>query len=224
MRPLKPLLGLLPALALQVAASTASAASYTFALTDFSVSTVAVTGVNLGTLPASAPALPADATFTLPAEPLLLPPSASNTYLAASEGKFLRYTFDLPAGFYDLAFTFEALVNDEFAVYINDTVVAMQASTGVENFVTPIPGFSLNASGTATDTSGKLEYLLVNGMQPLFHAGTNELTVFGADTWQYGGFSSISGTISAVPEAETYAMFLAGIGLLACAVRRRPAG
>lgn len=58
-------------------------------------------------------------------------------------------------------------------------------------------------------------------MQPLFLAGTNELTVFGTDTWQYGGFSFIGGTISAVPEAQTGAMFLAGMGLVAYRVRRK---
>lgn len=129
MRLPKLLVCLLPALALQIGAGTALAESYAFTLADFKVSTVSLTLVNLSDSPASAPALPADATFTLSAEPFSLPPSASNTYLAASEGKFLRYTFDLPAGFYSLALTFEALVNDEFAVYINDTVVAIQAST-----------------------------------------------------------------------------------------------
>lgn len=221
MRPLKLLAHLLLPILLQSTASPGLAASYTLSLNDFTVSTVSLTLVNLTDSPASAPALPADATFTLPAEPLSLPPGASNTYLAASEGKFLRYTFDLPAGFYDLAFSFEALVNDEFAVYINDTVVAIQASTGVDNFTAPIPGFSLDASGAATDTSGKLEYLRLSGMQSLFLAGKNELTVFGTDTWQYGGFSWIDGTISAVPEVKSHTMFLAGLGLLAHAVRRR---
>jgi hypothetical protein len=80
-------------------------------------------------------------------------------------------------------------VNDEFALYVNNTVVAMQSSTGTDNFFAPLPGFSMNDAGIATDTSGKLEYLLTSGIQPLFHAGKNELTLFGTDTLLYGGIA-----------------------------------
>lgn len=202
------------ALASPFMVSNASAMTVTFNLTDFLISSSTITGVNLTDSPSSAPALPADATFTLP-------PDTTNTYLTGNQGKFLRYSFDLPAGFYDLAFTFEALVNDEYALYVNDTVVAMQATTTQNNFVAPLPGFSMNAAGIATDTSGKLEYLLTSGMQPLFHAGTNELTLFGTDTLLYGGISAISGTITAVPEPEAYGMMLAGLGLIGWMARRK---
>ncbi len=206
-----------------LAANTASAVTVSFSLPDFLISTTKMVGVNLGPLPSSAPALPADASFTLPADSVIsLPPNASNTYLAASEGMFLRYSFTLPAGFHDLAFSFDALVNDEFALYVNGTVVAIQGSTGTDNFDVPLPGFTLASTGVATDTSNKLEYLLTDGMQPLFHAGTNELTVFATDTWMWGGVGSINGTISAVPETQTYGMMLAGLGLLALFVRQRP--
>lgn len=198
------------------------ATNVTFDLTDFMISTSTTSSVNLFDDPIYAPALPADATFTLPADAeLSLPPTPSNTYFAANEGKFLRFTFELPAGFYDLAFTFEALVNDEFALYVNDTVVAIQASTTQINFDDPLPGFSMNTAGIATDTSGKLEYLLTSGMQPLFHAGTNELTLFGTDTLIYGGVSAINGTIAAVPEPEAYGMMLAGLGMVGWMARRK---
>jgi hypothetical protein len=202
------------ALASPFMVSNASAMTVTFQLTDFLVSNSTTSGVNLTDSPSSAPALPADATFTLP-------PDTTNTYLTANQGKFLRYSFDLPAGFYDLTFTFEALVNDEYALYVNDTVVAIQATTTQNNFVAPLPGFSMNAAGIATDTSGKLEYLLTSGMQPLFHAGTNELTLFGTDTLLYGGISVINGTITAVPEPEAYGMMLAGLGLIGWMARRK---
>jgi hypothetical protein len=221
MRPFKRLVWLMLVLTSPLLANHASAATVSFGLTDFSVSTTTISGVNLFPDPVYAPALPADATFSLPAEPFSMPPSPSNTYLAMYEGKFLRFTFELPAGYYDLAFTFEALVNDEFALYVNDTVVAMQSTTDGINFDAPLPGFSMDAAGTATDTSDKLDYLLVNGIQPLFHAGTNELTLFGTDTLIDGGISIINGTISAVPEPEVYGMMLAGLGLLALATRRR---
>lgn len=197
-------------------AGNASAVNIAFDLADFVISTTTTSGVNLfAATPSSAPALPADATFTLPADAVFSePPNPSNTYLAAWEGKFLRYSFDLPAGFYDLAFAFEASVNDEYALYINGTVVAMQTTTTSSNFVVPLPGFSMDTAGLATDTSGKLDYLLTTGIQPLFHAGTNELTLFGTDTLIYGGISVIGGTITAVPEPEAYGMMLAGLGLV----------
>ncbi len=197
-------------------ANAVSAATIPFALSDFMVSTTTTSGVNLSSSPGSAPALPADSTFTLP-------PDATNTYLSSGQGKFLRFSFNLPSGFQDLTFDFQALVNDEFALYVNDTVVAMQTSTGTDNFAAPLPGFSLNAAGTAVDTSGKLEYLLTSGMQSLFHAGTNELTLFGTDTLQYGGIGSIDGTISVapVPEPAVYQLMLAGLGLLLVVASRR---
>ena len=215
------------ALASPFMAGNASAVNIAFDLADFMISTTTTSGVNLPAAanPSSAPALPADATFTLPADAVYAqPPNASNTYLAAGEGKFLRYSFDLPAGFYDLAFTFEANVNDEYALYVNGTVVAMQTTTTSTNFVAPLPGFSMNTAGLATDTSGKLDYLLTNGIQPLFHAGTNELTLFGTDTLIYGGILAIDGTITAVPEPEAYGMMLAGLGLVGWMAWRKKRG
>jgi hypothetical protein len=203
-------------------AGNAFALTVPFSLTDFKLSTVTTSGVSLNASPSSAPALPADATFTDPADAVLaLPPTPSNTYLASQEGKFLRFNFNLPANFSELGMTFEALVNDHFALYVNDTVVAIQATTSTLNFAAPLPGFAMDAGGLATDTSGKLEYLLANGIQPLFKPGPNELTLFGADTLLFGGISAIDGTVSLVPEAETYAMMLAGLGLVVVATRGR---
>jgi hypothetical protein len=194
----------------------ASAATTSFDLTDFSLSTTVLNGVGLSAQPGSAPALPASNTFTLVPDP-------AGVYLPRYDGRFLRYTFQLPTGFRDLEFTFETLVNDTFALYVNGTVVAIQATTTTVNFVDPLPGFSLNAAGTATDTSGKLEYLMTSGMQSLFVEGTNELTLFGTDTLLYGGISEINGSIAAVPEPAAMWMLLTGLGLTGLAARRRVA-
>ena len=194
----------------------AAAATTSFDLTDFSLSTTVLNGVGLSYQPESAPALPASGTFTRVPDP-------SGVYLPSHDGRFLRYTFDLPTRFRDLEFTFQALVNDTFALYVNDTVVAIQATTTTVNFVDPLPGFSLNAAGTATNTSGKLEYLMISGMQSLFVEGTNELTLFGTDTLLYGGISQVNGSIAAVPEPDAMWMLLAGLGLTGLAVRRRAA-
>ena len=48
-------------------------------------------------------------------------------------------------------------------------------------------------------------------------AGTYSLTFLGSGTGGYGGFY----TVSAVPEPETYAMFLAGLGALGLMASRR---
>ena len=218
--------------ALLVMSNAASAVTITFDETNFLVSTATTGGVNLSSSTASAPALPSDALFTLA-------PTAGNLYLPAGVGKYVRFNFSLPADFINLSFSFEASVNEEYALYINDMVVAIQGTTIAANFSAPLPGFSLNTAGTAVDTSGKLgnvteDYLLTSGMQSLFQTGANELTLYGTDTFQYGGFNSIDGVISydiseppppppppppGVPEPTT--MLLLGLGLMGLAGVRR---
>ncbi|UTF51720.1 PEP-CTERM sorting domain-containing protein [Desulfomicrobium sp. ZS1] len=208
-------------LALFVISNNVFAETIVFNETDFLVSTVSTSSLNLSSDPALAPMLPADGTFTLF-------PDSDNLYLASNVGKYLRFDFTLPSIYSSFDFVFDASVNDEYALYINDTVVAMQASTDAANFDDPLPGFHLDATGTAVDTSGKLEYLLSSGMQSLFHSGLNELTLFGTDTLLYGGFNSINGGISydttepppnPVPEPST--IMLVGISLVGLAGVRR---
>jgi hypothetical protein len=199
--------------------SVVSAVTIAFDWTDFRISTVTNLNYPLNSNPTSAPALPPDDTFTL-APSLPINPS-SNNYFTNNQGKFERYTFDLPAGFSDLSFSFRIAVDDWFAIYINDTVVAIQTTTSTENFYEPFPGFSMNTDGTATDTSGgKLEYLLASGMHLLFQSGTNELTVFGRDTWWVGGFGLAYGEIHynttelpppSVPEPATILLLSSGL-------------
>jgi len=212
------------ALTLLMISTALPAATITFDVNDFMISTTTTSGTNLSSLPTSAPGLPADGTFTLS--------PTGNLSLSPSEGKFLRFDFLLPTGYYNLAFSFDALVDDEFALYLNDTVVAMQSDTSTVNFNTPLPGFSMDTAGAATDTSGgKLDYLLASGIQPLFQPGANELTLYGTDTVVGGSIASIDGMISyeiddtlppnGVPEPVT--AILLGCGLIGLAGFRRTA-
>lgn len=205
-------------------AEAAAAGTIEFGIPDFRTSTVTTSGIDLAGTTTNVPSLPADASFSLP----------YSLGLGVDQGKFLRYDFSLPAGFGEIAFEFSVSVNDEYALYLNDTLIATQTTTAVTNFILPLPGVSLSAGGVASDVSGgKLEYLLDGAaLQALFQAGPNELTVFGTDTQGGGGFSAgrestsdpvlpvdtTLGTIAFVPEPA--ALPLLGAGLAALALRR----
>jgi hypothetical protein len=167
-------------------ANTASAAVIDFSLTDFLRSTQETSGVNLSPDPSSAPALPADATFTVPVLSAPIP-------LSLNQGLFLRFNFILPAGFSDLAFSFNSAVDDEYALYLNDTVVAIQSDTASESFTDPFPGLTMASDGSISST--KLEYVN-SSLQSLFQVGANELTLFGTDALISGNIFSADGSIT----------------------------
>lgn len=197
-------------------ASAAHGATITLNLTDYLVSNTTTSGINLTSNPTSAPALPADGTFSA---------DSGTVPLSLNEGNFLRWVFTLPTGFTDLSFSFNTFVDDEFALYLNDTVIALQADTTTDNFVAPLPGFNMATDGSLT--SVKLEYVLLT-MQSLFQSGTNELTLFATDTLISGSISSVNGTLTfdaptaPVPEPGTLGILsLSSAAVLALRRRRR---
>ncbi|NCD25848.1 MAG: PEP-CTERM sorting domain-containing protein [Deltaproteobacteria bacterium] len=208
-------------LALFVISNSVFAETITFTRTDFLVSTTE-TSATLSSNPTSVPTIPVDETFTLE-------PNSNNLYLNYNQGKFLRFDFTLPSTYANLDFLFTAIINDAFALYINDSVAAIQSDAAVVNFETPLPGFHLDSAGNAIDTSpGKLNYLLTSGMQSFFQTGVNELTIYGRDINNWGGFDEITGVISynttepppnPVPEPST--MLLTCISLVGLARVRR---
>lgn len=120
--------------------------------------------------------LPPNSTFDLPLD-RDLPPFV---------GKWHRHTFRLPDEFSELTFEMEMGVNDEFAVFLNNKLVAIQGTTGGDNFNAPYPGFTLFPDGSTLNPQNKLEYLNIS--EANFRPGVNVLKVFVTDTGADGSF------------------------------------
>ncbi len=91
---------------------------------------------------------------------------------------------------------------------------------GVDNGFSLYVNGQLIASGNAEGFTNRWEYGGQFGNA--LHAGTNFIAVALED---HGGLTAfdmqITAGVAPIPEAETYAMMLAGLGLLGVATRRR---
>lgn len=155
----------------------------------------------------TAPALPADGSFTVP----------YNGSLSTGQGRFFRYNINLPPDYSNLSFNLALGVNDEFAIYLNDSLVAVQDDTSVSNFNSPFPGFVLNSNNTSSDTSGgKLDFLSID--QSDFQVGNNELTIYAVDTVAGGSIFnfniSVEYDVPGTPDSSTPVPALSTLGLL----------
>ena len=120
------------------------------------------------------PALPGDETFT----------EAFFSGILDRRGNFFRYTFNLPVGFSDLEFAIDVKVNDEMAIYLNDTIIAVQSDTAFVPDPILTYGFTMDASGTVLSTTeaGWDDWNTLTIAPALFQEGLNELTIYGIDT------------------------------------------
>lgn len=215
-------------------AQPASAMTISFGTGDLSTSTTTTSGgfpviTGLDANPANWPSLPPDSTFSNP----------FNGQLLSLQGKFWRYNFTLPSGYTDLTFFLELRVNDEMAVYVNDTIVLIQSDTALFPNGVLTYRYQLNQDGSTSESStgGAWDADLWNYealAQSAFQAGANEITIYGIDTC-CGNPGVVSGGLTAsdrigeitfsepsrVPEPITLALFGVGLAGMGLSIRRK---
>jgi hypothetical protein len=128
--------------------------------------------------------------------------AAASLLVAAGASAQTTSIFDLTSGQFANQYT--------FSVAGPSTVVGDTNASGVSWF-----GVLLNSASPVYSAfdSNPDDGFSFSGLS----AGSYSLTFLGTGTGGYGGFY----TVSAVPEPETYAMFLAGLGALGLMASRR---
>ncbi|MEK8049976.1 FxDxF family PEP-CTERM protein [Ideonella sp. DXS22W] len=129
-------------------------------------------------------------------------------------------------GMLDETWSFETLASSYANATVTNTVTVLMNSVlyGLSNFSATLDGTPLVLSHVITGTSPFIQDMQTLAMTPiLIGAGTHQLKVTGTVIGQYGGGYSTTLALAAapVPEPETYAMMLAGLGALGFLASRR---
>lgn len=137
-----------------------------------------------------------------------------------------KYTASFAAGQANATFTdqFNFHVSNTSLLVADVTSTALSASTGLD--LTSFAVYSSNGTllfSGAKKSSGVVDNWKLNAANQILSAGDYYLQVVGKVV--SAGAGSLSGNIAlkvtAVPEPETYAMMLAGLGLVGVVARRR---
>jgi hypothetical protein len=144
-----------------------------------------------------------------------------NPNLTNSSTSAIKTFFD------DFVFTISSGMNLSLAVLpvnVSNFSESLYATTAISPFTAVGTNpFALAPIFTSTTTATSWNNLAA-GTYTLQYSGTlaNATTKFGINVPTVGSYSSLV-TLTPVPEAETYAMLLAGLGLIGAAVKRRKA-
>ena len=130
----------------------------------------------------TAVSIPPDGTFTTPAAlgaTVITPVSGSQEMFAGNDVRFFRYTFDLQCIDISTAL-FEATVDNQIQIFVNDNDIALEDDLAVENFFFPASTVLVNNAGVNVNgASGGQVFDFVTALNTgaIFVLGTNEIVV-----------------------------------------------
>jgi hypothetical protein len=161
--------------------------------------------------------------FNLTVGPLPTSLNYGNSFAAASTGTtfYDAYYFTIPDG---SANSITSTISFGTSSGLNDLRARLYAGNSNPDSSTVVPGQIVGWGTTATLIPGLVttETVVLNPV--VLSAGTYTLQIKGTVTGTGGGSYAGVLNLSPVPEVESYAMFLAGLGLMGVMSRRRKLG
>lgn len=166
----------------------------------------------------------ADTVTTLTIGPLPSSVDYGNTFASASGAFHDAYYFTIPEAF---ATSVTTSVTIGELLGINNLQARLYSGHSNTLTGTPLPSGSFMSQGWSTQLSAApgvtLNTVVLSPLNPLL-AGNYTLQVRGTASGLGGGSYAGTLNLTPVPEVETYAMFLAGLGLMGFISRRRKLG
>lgn len=155
--------------------------------------------------------------------------AATATLASATPAAAVTLKFDI-TGDYTASFLLDSSPTPDF---VEDgylfAITQVPGFPNVPDGFADVSFFSQGAAGgllVSKDNNGFADYLL-EAVGPQLYSGTEAAPTFAAGIYQLEGLSSTPSqftlTISAVPEASTWGMAIAGFGIAGAALRRRRA-